>query len=67
MNMAERNDLIWKGHVLWRKVGDSAKLVGSVRPSTLNDGCWDVIIRGNRKHTISSEVNARKQLEAYAD
>jgi len=64
--MVEREDLIWKGPVLWRKVGDTAKLVGSVRPS-LRDGYWDVIIRGNRKHTISSEVNARKQLEAYAD
>jgi len=58
--------LEWDGRRLYVHRAGQRVYVGEVVEQAFSGGCFDVLVRGSRKHTLNSEASARRQLEAYA-
>ena len=64
--MSNATTLEWDGNNLYHvRNGKRTKWIGHVSKS-LFDPTWEVWVRATRKHIMSDEASARKQLEAYA-
>jgi hypothetical protein len=57
--------LEWSGEHLYVHRHGKRVYVGCILKDPFGEQ-WSVYVRGARKHTLSDEKNARRQLEAYA-